>query len=385
MESTEYIGELQDLPGDAYVDDVSAEEIVAQLAETDSVLHAAEAVSETSLGMWPVFTDINVDDKLLEAYRLSSRQVAEAHSLHERWLEMEARGEGSVVNFISNLKGKMAEIDAKEFLEDRGFQDVELASSSNQPGWDISAIRENGDPIFFQVKAGGESYARTIVDGIEANPNVEFLVNTEIYNWISTNHPHLLGRIVNFEADLAAPYEYVEGIEDGLTTLSDNMGIDVPDGAVDLLPYAGTIIAGTRLIYSVVSTERKFKDADRTTKNKIQVVQTLTLMSRMGVSAALAIAGGQAGAAAGGVMGSIVPGVGNAAGGLGGGIAGSLGGVGVGMYLNRRLQPHLLDLALDITGLTSDDLFYFKNKRRIDEVGDSIQSTAIAIATLPPL
>ena len=82
-------------------------------------------------------------------------------------------------------------------------------------------------------------------------------------------------------------------------------------------------------------------------------------------------------------MGSIVPGVGNAAGGLGGGIAGSLGGVGIGMYLNRRLQPHLLDLALDITGLTGDDLFYYKNKRRIDDIGDSIQSTAIPLAALP--
>ena len=385
MESTEYIGELQDLPGDAYVDGVSAEEIVAQLAATDGALHAAEAVSETSLGMWPVFTDVNVDDRLQEAYELAYSNQAAEHSLHEHWLELGSRGEGSAEGFINGLKGKMGELDARDFLEERGFQNVSIAEDPTQPVWDISAIGENGEQIFFQVKTGAASYGTDVVEAMEASPNVQFLVNSEIYHWISFNHPHLLGQVDNFEAGLAAPYEYVEGIEDGLTTLSDNMGLDVPDGAVNLLPYAGAIVAGARLIYSVVSTERKFKDADRTTKNKIQVVQTLTLMSRMGVSAALAIAGGQAGAAAGGVMGSIVPGVGNAAGGLGGGIAGSLGGVGVGMYLNRRLQPHLLDLALDITGLTGDDLFYYKNKRRIDEVGDSIQSTAIAIATLPPL
>ena len=160
------------------------------------------------------------------------------------------------------------------------------------------------------------------------------------------------------------------------------MGIDVPDGVTDFLPYVGAIIAGARLIYSVVSTERNFKDVDRTTKNKIQVVQTLTLMSRMGVSAVLAIAGGQAGAAAGGIIGSVVPGIGNAVGGIGGGLSGSVAGAGMGIYLNRRLRPHMLNLALDITGLTNDDLFYYKNKQRIDEIGDSIQSSAFALATL---
>ena len=42
----------------------------------------------------------------------------------------------------------------------------------------------------------------------------------------------------------------------------------------------------------------------------------------------------------------------------------------------------MLDLALDIAGLTNDDLFYNKNKQRIDEIGDSIQGSAFALATL---
>ena len=105
----------------------------------------------------------------------------------------------------------------------------------------------------------------------------------------------------------------------------------------------------------------------------------------MGISAVVAISGGQAGAAAGGLIGSVVPGVGNAAGGIGGGIGGSIAGAGMGILLNRRLQPKMLDLALDITGLTNDDLFYYKNKQRIDEIGDSIQSSAFAIATLAAL
>ena len=124
-------------------------------------------------------------------------------------------------------------------------------------------------------------------------------------------------------------------------------------------------MASARLIHSVLRTEREFKAADRTTRNKIQVVQTLTLMSRMGITTALATAGGTGG----GALGSAVPGVGN----LVGGIGGALVGAGIGMYLNRHLQPHMLNLALNITGLTNDDLFYYKNKARIDDVAVSFQ------------
>ena len=50
------------------------------------------------------------------------------------------------------------------------------------------------------------------------------------------------------------------------------------------------------------------------------------------------------------------------------------------MYLNKRLQPHMLDLALNITRLTHDDLFYYKNKPRIDEVAFIFQTRARELA-----
>ena len=385
MQSTEHIGELQELPGVAYEEHQSAEDIVSELTDMDATFFAADTTSESSQAMLSAVGGGDVDDKVQQAYEMAYPNQAAEHSMHEHWLELEGRGEGSTEGFMNGIKGKMAELDAKDYLEQQGFQDVQIAADPTQPVWDISAIGENGEQVLFQVKTGAGSYAGDVVGAMEASPNVEFLVNSEIYNWISTNYPHLLGQVDNFEATSATGYHQVEGMEDGLTTLSDNMGIDVPGGVTDLLPYVGAIVAGARLIYNVVSTERKFKDADRTTKNKIQVVQTLTLMSRMGVSAVLAITGGQAGAAAGGLIGSVVPGIGNAAGGIGGGIGGSIAGAGMGILLNRRLQPHMLDLALDITGLTNDDLFYYKNKQRIDEIGDSIQSSAFAIATLEAL
>ena len=385
MQSTEYISELQELPGVAYEEYQSAEDIVSELADMDATFFAADTTSEYSQAMLSAVGGGDVDDKVQQAYEMAYPNQAAEHSLHEHLVKLEARGEGATEGFINGIKGKMGELDAREFLEEHGFQNVEIAPDPTQPIWDISAIAENGEQVFIQVKTGAASYGADVVDAMEASPDVTFLVNTDIYNWISANHPHLLGQVDNFEATSVTGYHQVEGMEDGLTTLSDNMGIDVPGGVTDLLPYVGAIVAGARLIYSVVNTERKFRDADRTTKNKIQVVQTLTLMSRMGVSAVLAISGGQAGAAAGGLIGSVVPGIGNAAGGIGGGIGGSIAGAGMGILLNRRLQPHMLDLALDITGLTNDDLFYYKNKQRIDEIGDSIQSSAFAIATLAAL
>ena len=53
------------------------------------------------------------------------------------------------------------------------------------------------------------------------------------------------------------------------------------------------------------------------------------------------------------------------------------------MYLNKHLQPHMLNLALDITALTNDDLFYYKNKPRIDTVAWNFQTTASSLAAAP--
>ena len=103
-------------------------------------------------------------------------------------------------------------------------------------------------------------------------------------------------------ANIGYDYELVGGITDGLNTLSDNMAIDIPDGVGEIIPYAGAIMAGARLVYSVIKTEKDFKAADRTTRNKIQVVQSLTVMSRLGVTTVMATAGGMAGTAAGSVL-----------------------------------------------------------------------------------
>ena len=161
---------------------------------------------------------------------------------------------------------------------------------------DISAVDADGRDVLIQVKTG-TSYSASDVQGLmEDNPDYLFALGAELHDKVVASGMDHGGRIVT---DVGSDYVRVEGIEDGLETLSANMGIDIPDGVVDIIPYAAVVVGGARLIYSAVKTEMEFKAADRTTKNQIQVVRTLTLMSRMGITTVLATVGGMGGTAAG--------------------------------------------------------------------------------------
>ena len=379
MKSSNLLPALRKLPTQPYSDHRSFREIITDLVNTDRTFYAAEVASSTSFGLWGVFYANNVDDemysrlvndgladRLAQAYEMAYRNVAADQSLHGQWLEMTERGDASVRSFINGLKGKLAEIEHKEWLEQNGFTEVSIAADPTQQIWDIVAVSPEGEQIFIQVKTGAAERAGEIESLMAGNPDVNYALGTEIYYRIADRSPDLIDQMTHIGS-----YEFVGDATDALNTLSGNLGIDIPDGVVDIVPYAGVILAGARLVYSVLQTERQFKAADRTTKNKIQVVQSLTVMSRMGVTTVMATVGGAGGTAAG----SAIPGVGN----LIGGIAGTIVGAGIGMYLNKHLEPHMLDLALDITGLTRDDLFYYKNKERVDEVALSFRQTAIEL------
>ncbi len=373
MESLRLLPALQELPGGESAGRKSFRNIVTDLVNTDRTMYAAEGAAAASFGLWSIFDSINVDDNLTAAYEAAYPGLAADHSLYEHWQTIAERGPEAVEGFISGLKGKFAEFTAQGMLEEQGLTDVVISDNPTQQVWDISALTERGEEILFQVKTGAADYAGDVIAAMEKAPGVDFLVSSEIYDRIAERVPDLVDRLT----DIGSDYLRVEDIADGLGTLADNMGLDIPDGIGDILPYAGAIMAGARLVYSVIKTEREFKAADRTTRNKIQVVQSLTVMSRMGVSAALATVGGMGGTAAG----SFFPGVGN----LVGGIAGTVAGAGMGIYLNKHLQPRMLNLALDITGLTHDDLFYYKNKGHIDQVALGFRETAEQLVGQRPL
>lgn len=311
--------------------------------------------------------------KLNQAYEMAYPRQAEQYSLQEKWQEISEGGNESMTGLISGLKGKVAEINFAEYLEAQGFTNVTIVPNPTQPIFDVYCNAPDGELIHWQVKTGDVNYANDVLQAMQDTPNLSvsymldidsYLLNAEIYDRIAEQSPELIDQI----PDVGADYELVQGIGDGLETLSANQGFDLPDSVGEMVPYAGAIIMGGRLIYNVIKTEKEFSTADRTTKNKMQVVQALTTMSRFGISTALSTAGGFGGTAAG----SFVPGIGNLVGGLVGMGTGAV----IGIYLNKHLQPHMLNLALDITGLTHDDLFYYKNKPHIDNVALSFRQNA---------
>ena len=328
MQSTQLLPELSALPTTGAGWHGSFRESLNNLVDADRSIQGAEFAAAVSTSMWGVFSAVNIDDQLLGAYEVRWPGLASDSSLYELHQARLAGGED--VTWLHNgLKGKLAEFNAEEWLESKGYTEITFPGTEVNPGWDLRAIDPEGQETFISVKTGGEGYASDVAGDMEANSSLEFMVGSEVYDRIAQSHPELVDRII---ADVGPDHALVEGIEDGLETLSSNLGIDVPDGLVDVIPYAAAVIAAVRLIYGALRTEREFKEVDRTERNKLQVVQALTLMSRMGVTTVLATVGGQGGAAVGGIAGTAVPGVGNFIGGAAGGIGGSLLGAGVGPH-----------------------------------------------------
>ena len=340
MESSDLLPALCELPGHESRQRMSFREIVTGLVSTDRTMYAAEFASAASIGLWAVFDGINVDDELRETMIQAHRDVFpnETRSVTEHWQDVVGLNDPEAVNnqFMSPLKGRMAEISVKEQLEQNGFTDIAFPRDGsgeldlNNEGWDVSAVGSDGQEVLIQVKTGASDsqYYKTL-EAME-NTDYEFYVGTEIYDRISETTPELVDRLTYIGSD----DPLVESATDGLNTLSANMGIDdLPcpgwvvrqNGMGNLIPH-GLIWGGT-------------------------------------------------------AAGSVIPGPGNLVG-VGLGIAT---GMGMGMYLNKHLQPHMLDLALDITGLTRDDLFYYKNKPRIDEIALSFHTRAreLAVASVP--
>ena len=304
MQSSNLLPALQELPGGESGQHRSFRDHITDIVSMDRAMSAAEFATAATAGLWFIFDDrsvmginipgtgVNVHDNLTAAYEAQYPGLAADQSLHDQWQEMMDRGPDAMDGFINGLKGKVAEFNASDLLEPNGYTNVSLHPDPTNEGWDISAINPDGEPVTISVKTG-TSYSSSDVEGWMAeDPDVVFAFGSELYRETAESGIDTANRVI---ADIGPDYALVDGIQDSLNTLSGNMGLDIPDGVVDLVPYAGAIFAASRLLMSVLKTEKEFKAADRTTKNKIQVVQTLTLMSRMGVTTVCVAGGGSGG------------------------------------------------------------------------------------------
>ena len=367
MRSLELLPALSNLPASGDITQFTFAESSRHLRSTDGnmlAIEVSEGVDETLEGL----SQANVPDDVEAAFSLLyPNSDIPAHEYYENTL---ALGERSATGFISNLKGKVAELKTEELLEER-FQgyDFEIARDLNQPVWDVHGISSEGTgEILVQVKMGGEAYASDVLGRMQDDPDVLFAVSSEIHDKIIERTPELADQLIDLDV---SNLDFTEDLEGNLGILASNSGFDIPDSLTEILPYVGEIILGIRLIMDIVSTERDLSEVALPDRSRMHALRALMLMSKFGVTTVCSTVGGMAGGSAG-TLG--LPGVGTVV----GGIAGSLTGVTVAAMLNRRLKPRTMQIALRLTGLEEDDMFYFRNKPVIDGIGASLASTTIA-------
>lgn len=372
-----------------------------------------------------------VPEDLFEAYRLASPDVAENYSLPERYLEMVGRGPGSVQGFISNLKGKLAELRIQKQLSQE-YPDhlFPIAGSQNQSVWDIPAISlDDGTVTHIQAKTGGEEYAGEVLARMQENPNVLFAVSNEIRTAILADHPELASQFVNrvnfsnteltseVKEDLgllainsegtAVPIPVMvegEGDSDVVFTasreiraavLSENpelfnqfVSLDISnyefpsevEENLDLLAENSGIEVPDKVsgclpyVTEIVLGIRLLYDIVKTERD----FEAVEIDDKMRINAMKALVLFQRFGisavltTAGGAAGSIVPFWGN--------ILGAFTGATLSVYLSSKLRPHMLEIGMKLAGITADDLFYFRNKVAVDRIGDSLAHTAASMS-----
>ncbi len=371
MRSTNLLPALQGQPTIEAHEDMSKQDMMDRLAGTDRATFAAEFFAAVSFSLWGVFDSSHVDEHLTAAYQDQFPIEYEHQTVYEQWEAVVQIGPEAEEAFMSGLTDKVAGYHVTEIQEVSGYANLDMTAVADQEVWEIGATDPSGQDLFVEAQSETHFSAVEIQHVVGENSEYLYAHGIDVYDNVVVTSVDTGGMV-----EAGFDYVPVEGIEDGLSVLSASEGIPIPDEAVDLIPYAGAIVVGARLIYGALKAERDFSAADRTSKNRIHVVQTLTLMSRMGVTTVLAAAGG----AGLGAVGTLLPGLGN----LVGSVAGTVIGAGAGMYLNKHLQPHMLDLALNITGLTLDDLFYYKNKTHIDEVALAFHTRAEELGAAMP-
>lgn len=361
MESFKYLTDLNNIPLKKEHSRYSLQTIAKEMSQIHSDYFTIQTAVALESVFSTIFTERNIPDDLQQAYNIAFSNVSADHSLLERYSEMVDKGPESVSSFVGTLKGKLFELRLPELLE-KQFPDYnfEIASDPTQPVWDIIGRSSTGESILIQAKMGGTDYASDVLERMQDNPDVLFATSNEIRESILSSHPELVNQFVDVDM---SNYDFTEDVNRDLALLAGNLGIDIPDSIGEILPYLSEIILGIRLIKDLISVQRDFKSVSATDKAKLSAVKVIVLLSHFGVSAVCINVCAAGGAAAGGIF----PGPGNVLGGIGGAIAGAF----MAAKLNKHLKPYYMEFALGLTGLTKDDIFYFRNKNIIDRLGFS--------------
>ena len=380
MQSLDLLPQLRALPAVEEPPDATFADMIRRIREMDRDLFVTEIAIGTEATLEHIFefqaasADVaferalsaSVDLSLYRAY--NEAFPSETRTLTEHYFDEVAEGTEHARGFVSNLKGKVAEIKAEEILPDYfpGYQ-FHMASDPAQAVWDLRGIGQEGaQDIFVQVKMGARDYAPEMVKRMQESPDVVFAPSIEMYDAVLQSSPQMAEQMAGLGI---SNLDLTTEITDTLDVLSNVAGFSAPIAIGEMLPYAAEILLGIKLIYDMVSTERDFKAVNLTDRSRVHALKALVLMARFGVSSVCVAAGGAAGGASG-TLG--LPLIGTTA----GAIAGGVGGAAFAALLNRRLRNRMLDLAMYLSRIDDDEFFYFRNKVAVDEIGRSMSATS---------
>ena len=370
MESTDLIPAVRQLPSELDASGWDYAEMIRRIRSSDKGLFAIGVAQATEEALESLFEWRNVPDEISrgQAYERAWPTESQETSLVDNYIEALEGGSRSVGGFVSNFKGKVAEIQTGTALEERfpGY-DFSLGKKYNEPGYDLHGTSPDGPDIFVEVKARAAGDVHKVAADMMENPDIPYAVSTDIWLALAEKYPDLLERIIYLTGPVK---ELTEFTKDGLDTLAGNMGLDVPDSVGEALPFAAEVVLVVRLLMSMRSTERELEDVDRGDINRVHGVRALALVSKYGVNQ-LMMAGG---AGWGALVGSLAPGPGTAIGGIAGGAAG----LGYGIWLNRQIEPYIEQMAVRLVGGDADDMFYLMNKPAIESLGESFVATSAA-------
>lgn len=322
-----------------------------------------EAACAAEFSLRHIFNQRNIPDDLFKAYDASFSNSGS--TIYEHYQQALENGDSSVQGFLSNLKGKLFEIKLEPKLEEAfPHFDFSMATDPTNQVWDlIGTNTHTGEHLSVQAKMGASSYTADVIDRMHENPHVLFALSSDLTDKIVSIDPSLSDHIFNSGIDSS---HFTNSTDISLHTLAQNLGIDIPDGVGDLIPYTTEIVLAIRLLYDIIQVNRDYKHVHSSDKTKLYAFKLLMLMSRYGVSAICIPLGGLVGTAI------PIP------------VLGTLGGAAAGWWLAKKitkyLEPHFQDVSLWLLGLDKNDVFYLKNKLKIDAIGLSYMKTAKKMA-----
>ena len=360
MNAQKYINQLQDIPvGNKTYHSFNFFKETERL-KRDSI--AIEVGIATEIAALYGFNELNVNDQLFESYSAQYPRLAEAKSLYDSAVEKTAEGAESMQGLISGLKGKYFEINLEQSLSNTypGW-DFTISENATQPIWDLKGIGPEGEELFIQAKMGGLEYASDVKARMLESPDVMFATSTEIQEKILESSPELASQFIEVDTlNSELTNEVIENTEQ----LIANFGLDMPDQIGDMLPYGGEIVAGITLLNELSKVKKDFQHIEISDKRRVQGLRAIMAISRFGIGTVSTLFGVSLGTA-------ILPGIGS----LIGGVVGGIGSI----YFNKKTKTYLFDWALFLMNLSQDEMFYLKNKKAIDDLGQRMHNDRLSL------